>query len=330
MSDQQGSAGQSPAKPTSRRHHLVPAFYLAAFTDTGRRDGLVTVTNLAQRKWYRGKPDSVGYRKKINTLTSVDADPDAVERLYAEVERLAAPAVARVLDSEVPPKGDDLHAICLLMAAQVARDLRHRESIMQFTSEVYESMLRAVTSSPEIFASCSTRLREEKGIDLGDYEQFRKSVQRSKVIVQDNDWIKAMALDGLETVAATMVDRSWDVMRVPEDADYCFITSDRPLKLRWTLPELTHGPYPPGFALENTRVTFPLSPRLMLFGEFGIPDGLVLPADESLAAMFNSNTAYGSSELFSPSNDFLWADESGIHRGADLLLDTLLADEAQG
>ncbi len=305
--------------PGSRRHHLVPAFYLAAFTDMERRDGYLTVTDLERGIVYRGRPDSVAYRNNYNTLISDGTDPDSLERVFADIERAAAPAIYRVLKSATPPVGEDLRAILALLAIQVVRAPRHRDSIARLVGEISQRVLEIATSTPEVFASCSERV-EAAGIDLGGFQEMREFVRSSEVRVADNDWLKVTTLEPLEVIVHTMRERNWSLLAIPDGADYSFVTTEHPLKLRWTDSSLVRGPYPPGFGVRSTRVTFPLGPRAMLSGELEGRAGLSIPVDKKLAALLNTNTIMGSTYIYSSDDGFVWARGEEIRRGAESLL----------
>lgn len=313
---------RSSRRPKSRRHHLVPAFYLAYFTDTGERTGYVSVANLERRKTYRGKPDRVAYRNNFNTLESEDVDPDGMEKMFSDVERAAAPAIARAIESRVCPAGDDLEAILMLLAIQVVRAPSSRHSIARSAAEISQRMLEIVTSSPEIFDSYSERMKSE-GVDPGDFRDMRDYVRSTQVELRDNDWLKAMSLEPLELVTETMLDRVWYAIIIPDDSDFSFITTEHPLKLRWADNRLAAGPYPPGFGLDKTRVTFPLGPCITLCGEYGGPAGFAAPADIKLVATMNSNTILNSVEIYSSGADFVWSNGDSVCRGADPLFDAM-------
>src|SRR5829696_3321193 len=42
-----------------RQHHILPAFYLAGFTDTGGKDGTLHVFDYARKRSYTSKPEKV-------------------------------------------------------------------------------------------------------------------------------------------------------------------------------------------------------------------------------------------------------------------------------
>lgn len=321
------SAEDSVPKPSSRKHHLVPAFHLAAFTNTGERKGLVTVTDLLRGQCRSGKPDVVGYRNDMNTLTSEGADPGALEKLYSSIEDVAAPAVLRTLEACAPPSGEDLHAICTLMAAQVVRSPEHRDSIAQFVAGISETMLQVATSTSEAFQSMSAALASQ-GVDMGGYDEMREFVRQRKVTVKDNDWLKAMSIQGFEEVAAMLAQRTWSVLVVTPECEDSFITADVPVKLDWTRDDLARGPSPPGFGMPNTRVLFPIGPRVMLWGEFDAQVQLTIPVERSMVAALNTRMAYGSAELYSPTRDYVWADATGVRVGADALLELFSQESA--
>lgn len=268
----------------------------------------------------------MAYRNNYNTLSSDGADPDGLESVFADVERVAAPAIRRTLESAAPPVGEDLEAILTLLAIQVARAPSHRDSIARFVGEISQRMLEIVTSTPEIFDSYSERMRAE-GIDLGDFQEMHDFVRSSEVRLADNDWLKAMSLESFEVIVSTMLERNWSLFAIPDGADYSFVTTEHPLKLRWTDNSLVGGFYPPGFGVGSTRVTFPLGPRVMLSGEFEGPAGFSIPVDEKLAAMLNSNTILGSLDVYSRDDNFVWASGEELRRGAQSLFEEMPSGE---
>jgi hypothetical protein len=318
------STSSGSPRSVSRRHHIVPAFYLASFTDSGLRDGYVTVTNFERYRIHRGRPDAVGFRNNYNTLESEDADPDGLEQAFADVEASAAPALKRIVSGESSLEGDDLSAVLPLLAIQVARSPAHRNSIMHFTSDISQRMLEMVTANPGVFASYAERMRKQ-GVELGDFDSMHHHVRESQVRIRDNDWVKAMSIESLEVVVDSLGSRNWGLLTVSPESPFRFLTSDHPLKLKWTDPELVAGPYPPGFAMASTRVTFPLAPTAMLVGEFDVPTGLRMEIDEAMAARLNTLTIIGSRELYSVDEDFVWGEGESVRRGANQLLDAVRA-----
>jgi hypothetical protein len=86
----------SPQKEP-RRHHYVPRFWLAGFTDTGEKDGTLWVTDLPRKKQWQAKPGSTGFINDFYRISEEDLDPVIVEKALAEMEGDVAP-ILRAID----------------------------------------------------------------------------------------------------------------------------------------------------------------------------------------------------------------------------------------
>lgn len=77
-------------RAASKRHHYVPRCWLLGFTEDGKPDGRLYVTDLKRRNQFRSSPPNVGYRKFFNRIEG-DPDPDSGEKLYQVIEDATAP-----------------------------------------------------------------------------------------------------------------------------------------------------------------------------------------------------------------------------------------------
>ena len=70
----------------ARAHHYVPKCWLAGFTDTGEKDGLLFVTDLKRKKQWRCKPSEVGHCRDLNRIDNPAlSDPLRIERCSREL-----------------------------------------------------------------------------------------------------------------------------------------------------------------------------------------------------------------------------------------------------
>ena len=72
--------------PPPRQHHLVPAFYLAGFTDSGTVEGRLHVFDYLRDLHYSGSPRSVGRERDFFRIYEPGHDSYNVERELARVE----------------------------------------------------------------------------------------------------------------------------------------------------------------------------------------------------------------------------------------------------
>jgi len=67
----------------ARAHHFVPQCWLAGFTDTGEKDGMLWVTDLKRKKQWRCKPSEAGHRRDFYRIEDTAlSDPLAIETIF--------------------------------------------------------------------------------------------------------------------------------------------------------------------------------------------------------------------------------------------------------
>ena len=115
--------------------------------------------------------------------------------------------------------------------------------------------------------------------------------------------------------------RKWQMLLASDDSGG-FVTSDHPVCLRWADGQ-DHANTSPGFAMSGTEVIFPLSPKLVLRGQFDGEES-VTQADKETVATINSllisnchNQVYGRDALFSYKRGPDDAIGSGAHLDTD-------------
>ena len=63
----------------SRRHHFVPKFYLARFTDTGTSDGRVWVLDPRAGRPFLERPKNIAWERDFNRVDVAGQAPDVLE-----------------------------------------------------------------------------------------------------------------------------------------------------------------------------------------------------------------------------------------------------------
>ena len=99
---------------TARRHHYLPAAYLASFTDTGKKEGQFFVIEVSGGRSFRTSPKNVAVETDFNRVNIDRLSPDAIEQGLSSFEQKAVKAVRQILDSRAFPEGDDYHYVTCL------------------------------------------------------------------------------------------------------------------------------------------------------------------------------------------------------------------------
>ncbi|HTF71775.1 MAG TPA: DUF4238 domain-containing protein [Edaphobacter sp.] len=286
----------------ARAHHFVPQCYLAGFTDTGRKDGRLHVTDLKRQKQWVSNPVESAHRRDYNRLSQSDFDPLLIEKKLAEIEGAIAP-VFKTLDEELrPPTREELDYLLAYMAIQWVRVPAFRSLAERITDTIYRSKLDEAVKTPESW----TDHLEKSGIPLdspgADYERaFAFQKTGAYTFSVENDWHLKKAFQTAANMIPALENRYWNTY-VSFAGDY--ITSDNPVAIDGEKDTMV------GF-MNAEIITFPVSRHLMLIGT--LEPCMVTPYSDELVAQYNTFYMITAPEqLYAHRADFPWMDENGI------------------
>src|SRR5687768_7170198 len=89
--------------PHPRKHHFLPRFYLAAFTEDGRKRGQLWVFDAHLGVIKRHSPKTCGYERGFYEISHQTIDPESAESQFARIESSAAPILRAVATRERLP-----------------------------------------------------------------------------------------------------------------------------------------------------------------------------------------------------------------------------------
>jgi len=324
-----------------RKHHYVPQFYLASFTDSSRLDGCLYVLDKASGKQWPRSPKGTAHQRDFHSVNlGADVDPMGVEKRLAQMEGQQSAVLKRVLDEEaLPPDTDeaigDLMSFVAFMAVRVPRIRKTIEDFIDRAERAQARALFATEGGRETFRKAMEDLNAtlspakqaelaryfEDDPDLSKMAEFASSDKY--VVSYDQTWdVQTMLHMGI-TLMPWLSLRNWSLW-VAETNAPALVCSDSSVSLTWTTA--VQGPWPPGFGLTNTVATVPLNKRMAMIGMFE-----PLPATRSIGkdevAAVNSATCMYAEQVFSPEPDFVWKMSDGRIGGKDYLLAALQSNE---
>lgn len=253
--------------PTARRHHYIPQWYLAGFTDTGTADGFITVHDLVEDRDFRTRPHGVGVHRDFNRIEVEGYDPDALEQAWSQFEGDASQAVGRIIDAGNLDNGDDLTYLLNLIALLTVRNPRFRGIQNQFLDRIFRSMGQQIVSSEQVFNRIIEQARED-GVDIPEdvsFEQMVAFVDRNEFDIQiPREQNIQQEIGVVGTVIDLLHRRNWSLY-TPANPELHFVSCDHPVVLSWRDPDM-RGPI--GDGLLNTEVTFPINKKYLVIGVF--------------------------------------------------------------
>lgn len=272
----------------ARNHHFVPQGYLAAFTDTGTRDGQLCVFDLITRSCFTTRPRNVAAERDFNLVEVEGQAPDFLEKgLGAALEDRAASVIRKIGEEKCLPEDHDLSYVINLICLLVVRNPRARRSLTRAKQQTAKTIGKMLVSDKQIYEH---HLR--KACEAGYITESDVSFERMKEFVDSGRYTIEVATHGLirtelsifNKVLRCLGSRYWSLLDAAPDAPD-FITCDHPVTLVFKDQEV-QGPI--GVGSRQTEIVFPLGPRQALLGVFEDPLKQVVSVNSKGVAATNT------------------------------------------
>jgi hypothetical protein len=246
----------------ARKHHYVPAGYLAGFAVPEARVSHLLVFDLELRHTRVSTPNAEACEKDYHRIDMPGVAPDFYETLLAQFEA-TVPSAIRSLEADPVSLHDHLSVVLNFMALTAIRiPSMRRGFINQTETEIglpFDQAVREPKHWIEVerwLGKVGTDWTHERTIRLcTDHDYAKAASQASQffhmVMYQD-------------TLLGLLAQRSWSAFISPHE-DNCFICSDNPVGLESPVVETGATP---SFADRESVVTFPLNRRIALMGRY--------------------------------------------------------------
>src|ERR1041385_2475383 len=170
-------AKQGKVKP-ARRHHVIPQLYLAGFTASGGKNGLLYAHDLREFKTFQAKPSNIAYVKDFYKIEGLAVDSDAIEKFFWELETEAARVIKKIIEvGRLPAKRKDYTILMRFMAQLFMRRPSVRKNLMQQQEKLLRMLTRMTASLPDDQLKAQfDRVREQNPnmpeVDLDAFREF--------------------------------------------------------------------------------------------------------------------------------------------------------------
>lgn len=296
----------------ARHHHFLSQCYLKGFTNNGGKKSKLTVIDLKERKVFESNTRNVGGVRDFNRLELEGIDPNYLESSLAEFEGSVATHL-RYLEEGGAFVGETKDVILEFISLLAIRTPAQREHLSSPLKQIAKFIMKSSVSSPQRWEDCKSNYENEKGKPLPydlSYEKIRDFVNGDNFEIDVmREFMIGMEMQCVPVITELLHKRDWSLMTI-SDGQETFITSDNPVCLMWTNPELAHGGYSPGFGLKDTVVLFPVSKSLLLAGEFDGREGVFDCNDEQIAIFNTSIIRHTAERLFSSTGSFKFFDST--------------------
>jgi hypothetical protein len=307
------SVRRKPGATEARKHHIIPAFYLAGFTLTGSATGRLHVLHYPTGRRYISTPRKACRETDFYRVEEPGADPNLVENLLAWHEGVVAPFVHHIATTGTVTGRGQVGEALALAASIAARSRRGRHQLKVALASRLAMRLRR----GEVLEDDWERLRAAElrnGATPEEVPSYREAIHR----LLDGTWFpRAPAIltvglipEAQDALLKSLQRRPWELHVTDAASNGGFICSDSPLV--WgNLDEAIAGRQQ---SLESVdiEVTFPVSRNAALVSYRGAREGTLQTTDD-VAAHVNMRTLQLSTGLvFHCDDDFLLRRRGGV------------------
>lgn len=309
-----------------RKHHYIPEFYLAGFTNRGLKKDILWTFDQTSLKQWESKPSNIGFQKDYYKININDSDPYGVEKGFSKVESMSANVIKEIIHNKVIPKGEDYIILMNFIALLQARVPSRRESFTEPMGEVLKMSLQLTYQYHERYEALIEQMKRD-GYETNDsisFEEMRDFIYKEDAytIDFDNNTHISNLMVGVDAMLPYLLDRKWTIL-FADDSDGYFICSDSPVSLHWSKPR-EKSFWGVGFAHKNTDVTVPLNKSVLLLGRFEekLPTQKI---NRRSIAVMNSYTCSDSKRyVYSCNKDFIWYMENDQIGNKNDLIEALI------
>ncbi|MBK9002188.1 MAG: DUF4238 domain-containing protein [Myxococcales bacterium] len=269
-----------------RRHHFVPACYLANFTPGGDRDSTFHAVDLTTGAARPTTPNNEGWRRGFYNVDVDGEDLELVENTFAKVEGHIAPILQEVATAQRLPEADeDMGSLLYFMALQLARTPRMRAGFTQMNDAVMRQVLRASAETQAAFEASLAAFSEDtrREVEGLTREDVLEAAKTGRFDYDQTTHVQTM-LEVTEGMFPYFTARSWSILASPPLHPE-FITSDCPVTA-FPLAGSDPWPGPVGVGLRHVAIIFPISPRTAMLG-VARPGAAVVQVPSSTVAAIN-------------------------------------------
>lgn len=271
---------------TSKKHHYLPQFYVAGFTN---KEGNVFVLEhetgvvnkqskngtFHKRKFYtvdfskypKRNPESAQRIKESLGIENVDTSnvkeyPDMIEDLLGESETISAPIIKKLIAKEKLTSTERIE-LSTFIAFMYTRNPTFHEFVTGVEKKMTEKEVQHIFSSKEKIKELYKKMHEEDGYDKKiNIDELFKFVQEKRygINIPKESNIEVMLM-GATIIDRILYNKTWFVVEAPTKTS--FVSNDNPVFLDH--PRLYEkSAYGVGFETPGVKVVFPLSKECLL------------------------------------------------------------------
>lgn len=299
------------------KHHYIPKFFLANFTEGGKKESKLWITDLKSCKQWQAAPPAIAYQNNLYSLeieNNNDNQTDAVETMFAELESMTAPVIKRIIEAERIPSGNEFNILMNFIALMATRTPKMITQRAQFVIDIADTMIDVSFSTKDQWQKLMIELIEAgkmpaDSLEKTSYEEIRDFVYSKRYTLDINQNAKVeQILASTRILVPLLCQRKWSLF-LSKDITTTFppvggfICSDNPVAIVSfeKLPAFRS----PGFGMSRTEVSMPLSKDAAIIGRFEGEARMSIISLQGMAAINSRTSMYADRFLYHYNKNFL-------------------------
>lgn len=279
------------------RHHYISQFYLRRFCDPNTPVGhtpYLWVTDRKNTVWKKSSTGNCAYEMDLYSISSDGSFPkDSVEQLFSKIESEAARVYQSCLDVYNFPTPEEKEVIALFAACFAIRTPTHRLFIEKSVRESVEWFADSLCTAPGAMEQSLSDIGKDSK-EAASMREFLSNKDNYEIKIK-SEWITAMALNSLTSIAQILLNMKWKLLLAPFGER--FLTSDSPAD--WEDPTVKDSIYGnKGLMFKNSEFIMPLSPKLALLAGWNYIEGVFPVHKEKVWEISNRVIRHAKKEIY--------------------------------
>ena len=249
-----------------KKHHYVPIFYLAGFTDPNSEPYLWVYEKgiLDVRKSLPKNEACENYYHAFKTKEG--RDTDTVENWLDKAETAVSPLILKLCRHE-PLEEDERRFFSFFLGLMMVRVPNYRRNVDRTFAGIVKKIILMDASYKQGFEAGVKKYEEKFGESMGNSEELRQFALSGQYDIKVNPELSLkIFLENAFDLGRIFNAMTWTFVEATDD--YKFVTSDNPLHY-YNSNQKPNSFYGRGLLMNDAEVTFPITRDLGLLATWG-------------------------------------------------------------
>jgi hypothetical protein len=291
----------------SRKHHFVPRWLLANFTEDYTQQSSLFYLDLISKQIRPCTPASIAYENDLYSIENPNLRSDALEKQFAIIDGEVSNIVRDIISEHDLLTDAKIDTLIWFVGFMIARNPGLLKQIKDSFDNILTMMIKMGFS--KTFYEEYIQGDVDESLKKIPYEEMERMIRHPDLRFEfGNNFLMQQLLQIADKALPILRQRAWSLL-INESGDP-FISSDNPVAVNWT--KQMPASIGPGLGMPDTALYFPLSRQVCLYSNLPGINRVAKGIDKEVICCVNMNVAYRATRfLYLKSEDFIWINDRG-------------------